>query len=314
MKTTVIIPMCNEEENVRNTVEKIGAILDKNESQWEIIVVNDGSVDKTVEIVEELIQKDNRIKIVSHSANCGRGKALKTGFAKASGDIIVTIDADLSYSPEHIPILTEELKKDSSADIVIGSPYMAGGKAENIPFHRIFLSRVGNRILRFALSSKLCTFTGILRAYRRDVINSIPLESDGKEMYLEIISKALALGYNIKEVPATLTGRNRGKSKFKFRDIAVSHLLFSFYEKPAMIFGLLGGGMLLVGVYLGIHFIVLWRRGTLTSGRPLLTLLVLLILGGIVLFVFGFIGTQMAILRKEIYRLKRRNNIKDNFS
>ena len=304
--------MCNEEENARNTLEKVKEALNSNGKEcpkglWEILVVDDGSIDKTADIVKEFTQNDNRIKIISHSTNYGRGKALKTGFANATGDIIVTIDADLSYTPEHISKLTEEFQKDSSIDIVIGSPYMVGGKAENIPFHRIFLSKIGNSILRFALSSELRTFTGILRAYRKEVINSMDFEANGKELYLEILSKAIALGYNIKEVPATLTGRDRGKSKFKFKDIAISHLLFSFYEKPAMIFGVLGAAMLLIGLGMGVHFLVLGLRGTLTSGRPLLTLFVLLVLGGVVLFAFGFLGTQIAILRKEIYKLQKRN-------
>ena len=308
MKVTIVIPMCNEEENARNTVEQVKTIIDKSGNQWEILVIDDGSVDKTAKVIKELARNDDRIKIISHSVNCGRGRALKTGFINASGDIIVTIDADLSYTPEHITRLIEELQKDTSIDIVLGSPYMVGGRAKNIPFHRIFLSKMGNRVLRFALSSKLHTFTGILRAYRKNVINSMLLESDGKELYLEIVSKAIALGYNIKEIPATLTGRSRGKSKFKFKDTAISHLLFSFYEKPAIIFGALGAGMLLIGLGIGIHLILLWHKGILTSGRPLFTLLMILIIGGAVFLSFGFIGTQIAILRKEIYKLQRNSN------
>jgi dolichol-phosphate mannosyltransferase len=117
----------------------------------------------------------------------------------------------------------------------------------------------------------------------------------------------LSLGYRVKEIPAVLTARKRGKSKFKFKKTATSHLVFSVFEKPMIIFGFIGLLTLAIGCLVGIYIAYLRFSGDLTPGRPLITFAILLILGGIQILSFGFIAIQIVSLRREILRVQKEN-------
>ena len=184
---------------------------------------------------------------------------------------------------------------------------MPGGGVQDVPALRLWISKLGNKILRFALPNRIYTSTGIFRAYRKKVLDSLELESDGKEIHLEILSKAMALGYRVKEVPAILRGRKKGRSKFKFKKTAISHLIFSVFEKPMIVFGFLGFLTLGIGFLIGIYIAYLRFSGGLTPGRPLITFAILLILGGIQILSFGFIAIQIVSLRREILRIQKEN-------
>jgi glycosyltransferase involved in cell wall biosynthesis len=279
----------------------------KLERRWEFIMVDDGSTDGTRAAALAQTKTDPRIRVVGYDRNAGRGKALRTGIAAAKGDVVVTTDFDLSYDPSHITRIFRELEADPEIDVVIGSAYMEGGQAIGVPWFRLFVSKLGNRILSFAMGSRFKTITCVLRGYRRDVIQSLELESNGKEIHLEILSKLCALGYNIKEIPATLRARKRGRSKFRLRATAISHLLFSLYERPMMLFGLLGVVFLILGVLVGGYLFVQYWHGRLNPERPLMTVLVVLLLGGVQILAFGFLAIQLLGLRKEIYILQREN-------
>ena len=304
---SVVVPMFNEQENVKNTLDRLTQALDSIPKTWEVIVVDDGSTDKTKKVVKDYSHLNHWVKLISYPANQGRGKALRVGFAHAQGKIICTTDADLSYDEKYILQMVEVLDKNPDVDLVLGSPYAHGGKAEGVPLFRLLLSKWGNKVLGFAMKGRLSTVTGVLRAYRKECINSLELESDGKEIHLEILSKALSMGYKAKELPATLKARTKGKSKFKFKATAVSHLIFSFFEKPIILFGAIGLFMLFLGFVGGTYIIYLWQKGTLNPNRPLMTLIVLLIVAGIQVLLFGFLGTQLVHLRKEIYKIQREN-------
>lgn len=304
---SVVVPMFNEQENVTNTLDRLTRALDSIPKRWEIIVVDDGSTDRTKKLVKDYSHFNRWVKLISYPANQGRGKALRVGFAHAQGKIICTTDADLSYDEKYILQMVEVLDKNPDVDLVLGSPYAHGGKAEGVPLLRLLLSKWGNKILGFAMKGGLSTVTGVLRAYRKECISSLELESDGKEIHLEILSKALSMGYKVKELPATLKARAKGKSKFKFKATAMSHLIFSFFEKPIILFGAIGLFMLFLGFVGGTYIIYLWQKGALNPNRPLMTLIVLLIVAGIQVLLFGFLGTQLVHLRKEIYKVQRAN-------
>jgi len=304
---SVVVPMFNEEQNVGSTLDRLIRSLDNLPRNWEIIVVDDGSTDHTREMVQDYSLIHRWVKLVSYPQNQGRGKALRAGFAMARGRIVCTTDADLSYDEKYIIQMIEFLDKNPEVDLVVGSPYAKGGKAEGVPFFRLLLSKWGNRILGFAMKGELSTVTGVLRAYRRECIHSLELESDGKEIHLEILSKALAMGYKVKELPATLKARTKGKSKFRLKATAVSHLIFSFFERPILLFGGIGLFMLCLGFLGGVYVVYLWQKGTLNPNRPLMTLMVLFIVSGIQVLLFGFLGTQLVHLRKEIYKVQREN-------
>lgn len=305
MDLSVVIPMFNEADNAEMTLERVKKTLAPFEGTFELIAVDDGSTDNTRMLLERLAEKDPRVRCVSYPKNRGRGKALRTGFKAATGRIVVSIDADLSYDPRYIHDLVEPLRGNSDIDFVLASPYMPGGGVQEVPFLRLWISKLGNKILRFTMPNRIYTSTGIFRAYRRDVLESLDLESDGKEIHLEILSKAIALGYRVKEIPAILTSRKKGKSKFKFKKTAISHLVFSFFEKPMMVFGVLGVLALAAGCLIGLYVAYLRFAGLLTPNRPLITFALLLILGGIQILSFGFIAIQILSLRREILRIQK---------
>ena len=307
MDLSIVIPMFNEAENAEHTFARVEESLSSFQGGYEILAVNDGSTDKTLEVLRRIANQNKTIKVVSYPRNTGRGMALRTGFKEAKGEIIVSIDADLSYDPKYILPLVDTLRKEQDIDLVLASPYMPGGGVTGVPFHRLWISKFGNKILRFAMPNRIYTSTGIFRAYRKKVLESLELESDGKEIHLEILSKVLALGFRTKEFPAILSSRKKGKSKFKFKKTATSHLIFSVFEKPMMIFGFLGIFTLGVGLLLGIYIAYLRYAGDLTPGRPLITFAILLILGGIQILSFGFIALQIVSLRKEILRIQKEN-------
>jgi dolichol-phosphate mannosyltransferase len=307
MDLSIIIPMFNEAENVQATLKRVEEALASFQGTYEIIAVNDGSLDNTLEILNRLAEQDGKLKIVSYPNNIGRGMALRRGFKQSSGEIIVSIDSDLSYDPRYIIDFVETLRTEQDIDFVLASPYMPGGGVQNVPVLRLWVSKLGNKILRLAMPNRIYTSTGIFRAYRKKVLDSLEIESDGKEIHLEILSKALALGYRVKESPAILTSRKRGKSKFKLKKTAISHLIFSVFEKPMIIFGFIGLLTLAIGFLIGIYIVYLRFSGDLTPGRPLITFALLLILGGIQILSFGFIAIQIVSLRREILRIQKEN-------
>ena len=307
MDLSIVIPMFNESENAESTLNRVEEALTSFKGIYEIIAVNDGSLDNTLEILNKLAEQDEKLKIVSYPKNIGRGMALRKGFQESKGEIIVSIDADLSYDPHYILDFAKTLREEPDIDFVLASPYMPGGGVQNVPLHRLWVSKFGNKILRMAMPNRIYTSTGIFRAYRKKVLDSLEMESDGKEIHLEILSKALALGYRVKENPAILTSRKRGKSKFKFKKTAISHLVFSVFEKPMIIFGFIGLLTLVIGFLIGIYIAFLRFSGDLTPGRPLIIFALLLILGGFQILSFGFIAIQIVSLRKEILRIQRGN-------
>ncbi len=272
-----------------------------------MIPVNDGSTDRTLWVLQEMAKKDPSIRVASYPNNIGRGKALRVGFAMARGDIVVSIDADLSYDPRYILDFVRVLEEEEDVDVVLASPYMKGGETEDVPLLRFLVSRVGNMVLSFSLPGRFKTVTCIFRGYRREILESLELESTGKEIHLEILSKVLALGFRVKEIPATLKGRKKGESKFRFRGTAISHLMFSILQKPMIVFGITGIGLLIAGLIIGVYLVYLRYSGSLNPVRPLMTMVVLLLLGGIQLLSFGFIAILVGILRKEILKVQREN-------
>lgn len=300
VKISVIIPMFNEEENAPDTIARVEKLLTGTGEPFEIIPVNDGSTDGTLALLDEISARNPRVRVVSYWKNGGRGKALRYGFKAARGRYVATIDADLSYDPEYILQMVRVLDEESDIDVVLVSPYMEGGRTEGVRRDRLFVSWMGNKVLQLAMPEKIHTLTCIVRCYRNEVISSLDLESDGKEIHLEILSKILAMGFHVREIPAVLTSRKKGTSKFVFRSTAVSHLLFTIFERPTLLFGLLGALAVLIGLALGVHILYLYSAGMLNPGRPLITLMILFILGGIQILSFGFLATQIHFLRKEV--------------
>lgn len=307
MEVSVIIPMYNEEENVLHTLQEVKNVL-RQYSPFQIIAVDDGSADNTFTLLEQYASENQEVEVFKHPVNMGMGKALVTGFKNAKGKVIVTLDADLSYDPNYIPLLVWKLHEEN-ADVVIGSQYMHGGKTEGIPFIRLFVSKMANRIVGYSMNENISTVTGILRAYRKEVLDSIEIESRGTAINPEILSKAIALDFKIIEVPVTLKGRELGESKVQFRSTTISHLLLTFYERPMILFGFVGLALCIIGVVSAIYLFYLYLIGQLDPNRPLMIFMLLTLLSGIQILIFGFMATQISLLKREIYIVQKENKL-----
>ena len=299
--------MFNEEEVLPHTIAEVTKAMEGYTHPWELILVNDGSTDHSLEIAEGIKKEYPHLSLCSHAINQGRGKAIRTGFERAEGEIIISAEADLSYSPHYIREMAELLDTHPLVEVVIASPYSRGGKVIGVPPLRAWISRVGNQILGYALGGEIKTTTGMLRGYRQYVLRSLDLVSDGKEIHIEILSKVQALGFRTKEIPATLTARRAGRAKFSFFKTSKSHLLLSFYERPFMVFGLFVMLLLMLGLMGGAYVTYLRFALVLNPDRPLITLVVILVLGGLQALSFGFIGTQIGTLKRELYRIQKEN-------
>lgn len=215
---SIIIPCFNESEGIRKTVTEVEEyILSKFSTlDVEIILVNDGSTDSTGQVLDNLVSPLALSKH-HHRTNQGRGAAIRTGIAASSGVFVICLDADLSYDAEHIGEILEAFSGNPGTDAVVVSAYMKGGIVRNVPWRRLFLSRAANWILSRKFKNHLSTVTCVVRGYRGELIRSLQLSSEGKELHLEILFKIEAQNANILEIPGRLiwsTGRRRGSLKF----------------------------------------------------------------------------------------------------
>lgn len=213
---SIILPAYNEsdilEKNLRLLDEYMRTLEDA--YRWEMIIVNDGSTDATGEIAEAFQAGRENVIVLHHALNFRLGQTLRYAFHMSRGDIVVVMDIDLSYAPNHIGRMLDKLKA-TRAKVVIASPYAKGGKVSHVPWGRRLLSRWANRFLclmatKDYFSDKLTAITGMVRAYDGPFIRSLSLWAMDVDVNPEIIHKAKLLRARIVEIPAHLdwkTGR-----------------------------------------------------------------------------------------------------------
>ena len=213
-KTLVIIPTFNERENLPLIV---GRLLDAEPERVNVLVVDDSSPDGTGDVADELAAKDDRINVMHREGKGGLGGAYVAGFRwglEREYNVLCEMDADGSHAPEQLHLLLDRI--DTGAEMVIGSRYVRGGKTVNWPASRQLLSRGGNVYASVALGAGLSDITGGYRAYRREVLEEIDLDSVDSAGYVfqvDLAFRAVEAGFDVREVPITFTERELGESK-----------------------------------------------------------------------------------------------------
>jgi glycosyltransferase involved in cell wall biosynthesis len=289
---SVLVPAKDEAENLPDFVRLCGEALRGAGFTFEVVIVDDGSRDGTDAVLDRLRGEYPFLSVVTHRRQRGIADALRSAGEAARGDVFVFYPADLQYLPEDIPALVRPIL-DGTADVVTGTKQ---GKYE-----KAFVSSIYNGLCRWLFGVRVTDLNSV-KAYRREVMDGVPMRPDWHRFMVVI---AAADGYRLTARPVPLHPRRAGTSKFTWRRIPVGVLdLISvwfqlrFGRKPMLFFGLAGAILFLVGLVAGITALVL-RFGYGIGFRPLLNLVETMVISGIALFGFGFVGEMVAGMREE---------------
>lgn len=297
-KISVLIPSYNEEENILLLIQSFDELLKERKLNAEVILIDDGSTDGTYERVLECKKIYPFLKVIRHRTNLGLTEALKTGFKKASGDILVFYPADLQYDPKDMPLLLEKLSE--GYDLVTGWKEGYYGVKGIVSFFY-------NNLSRWLFGIKVHDLNSV-KAFKREVADSMTLQKDWHRYFVIL---AADRGFKISEVKMPLYPRKYGKSKFGISRIPIGMLdmlsvkfFLTFMKKPMLLFGSAGVLFVVVGFITGIYSF--YMRFVLLQGfRPLLTFVVLCVLSGIVLFSLGFILEVLLNIMNELDSIKQ---------
>ncbi len=244
---SVVIPTYNESENIEDLIRDIGEILEKEE--YEILVVDDSSPDRTAEKVESLQDEFENLRLIRRDGKSGIGSAYKEGFSQVKGDIVVQMDADFSHPPEKIPELVSAVEEGN--DIAVGSRYVEGGD-RNDPIWRRINPLIGSYLYRYLLRCPVRDFTSGFKAYNRDTVEDL-LEKDlpdGFHFQAASLMRLTEKGRTVEEVPIDFRPRRAGEPKYSIEDLLNNiNLFLKFFleknEKPLK-FGTVGASGILV--------------------------------------------------------------------
>ncbi|MBK8004059.1 MAG: glycosyltransferase [Gemmatimonadetes bacterium] len=298
-EVSLLIPAKDEAENLPEFVRLCEEALGKAGFGFEVVVVNDGSRDRTAEVLEELQARYPFLRVVTHRRQRGIADALRSAMDEAHGEVNVFYPADLQYLPEDIPALVTPILA-GEADIVTGTKQ---GKYE-----KAFVSGIYNGLCRLLFGVEATDLNSV-KAWRREVMAGVPMRPDWHR-YMVVI--AVADGFRLTSRPVPLYPRRAGVSKFTWKripggvlDLISVWFQLRFGRKPMLFFGLAGAALFVVGFLGGVAALVL-RFGYGIGFRPLLNLVETMVISGIVLFGFGFLGEMVAGLREEFREEMRR--------
>jgi glycosyltransferase involved in cell wall biosynthesis len=298
-EVSVLVPAKDEAENLPEFVRLAREALLPLPYACEVVIVDDGSHDGTPLVLAEIAAKHPFVRVVTHRAQRGIADALKSGSDAARGRVLVFYPADLQYLPADIPGLVAPIIE-GKADIVTGT------KQGN--YEKRFVSGVYNRLSRWLFGVQVTDLNSV-KAYRREVMEVVPTRPDWHRFMVVI---AATQGFRLAQHPIPLHPRRAGKSKFGLGRIPVGVLdLLSvwfqlrFGRKPMLFFGVAGAILFMLGLVVGA--VAVWFRfGPPHVGfRPLLDLIMVLVISGVSLFGFGFVGEMVAGMREEVRALDR---------
>jgi glycosyltransferase involved in cell wall biosynthesis len=287
---SIVIPLFNEEENVKPLYAQLKEALESLGQSYEIIIVDDGSTDRSFELLKGLQAQDKRLRVIRFRRNFGQTAAFAAGFDYARGRVVVTMDADLQNDPADIPQLLEKLEE--GYDVVSGwrvERWKSAWLTRRLP------SVVANRLISETTGVHLHDYGCSLKAYRSEVVKNINLYG---QLHRFIPAMASWMGVSVAEIPVHYRSRQFGRSKYGMSrtikvilDLLTVRFLLSYSTRPIHIFGSLGLAMSGLGGILGLYLsVVKLALGQDIGDRPLLLLAILLMVLGVQMITMGLLG------------------------
>ena len=291
MKCSFVIPVFNEQDTLAALVE---GIANHAPATFEIIFVDDGSTDGSAQVLKQIAQENDSVRVVSFAMNRGKSEALSRGFAEASGDVIFMMDADLQDDPKEIPRFLAKFEE--------GFDVVSGWKAiRHDPWHKTLPSKVYNGIVRAAFGLPIHDINCGFKLFKAETAKSLLIYGD-RHRVLPVL--AAAAGYRVAEIPVEHHPRRHGTSKYGVSrlftgavDLAAVYFILRYRHKPAQFFAKFGAILAILGLCLNWQF------------ANMLPIMIALIAGGIASFAAGLVCELMVFLEEEKSRaLSRRED------
>lgn len=302
MNLSIVIPLLNEEESLRELHDWIVKVMQSNHFLYEILFIDDGSIDRSWSVISQLTEENPNVKGIRFQKNFGKSQALHAGFKASKGDVIITMDADLQDNPEEIPELYD-LITEEKYDLISGWKKKRYDSVitKNIP------SKLFNWAARRTSGVQLHDFNCGLKAFRKEVVKSIEVSGE-MHRYIPVLAKGAGFS-RIGEKVVQHQARKYGKTKFGmerfingFLDLITIWFVSKFGKRPMHLFGALGVLMFLIGfgfaLYLGIDKLFINPFGRLLTERPQFFVALTAMIIGTQLFLAGFLGEIMVRTRK----------------
>ncbi|MGE0885796.1 MAG: glycosyltransferase family 2 protein [Blastocatellales bacterium] len=320
MNYSIVVPFHNEEENLPELYRRLTRVMEKLDEDYELVFVDDGSSDRTHQILRDICQLDPRVTGIRLRRNFGQTAALAAGFDLANGEVVIAMDGDLQHQPEDIPRFVEKMNE--GFDIVSG-----WRQNRRDGFWRTFPSRIANRLMAKASGVAIHDFGTTFKAYRREVLERIPIYG---QMHRFIPAMASIEGALIAEVTIEDQPRFSGKSHYgisrTFRvmfDILTIRFIVRYLSRPLHFFGSVGASMIVLAGMLASWLLLkklVWREDIFIENGPMLIFAAVTFLGGLQFLGFGLLGDLLARLyyapeRRDIYNVARiyRSELPRNF-
>jgi len=307
MLVSFVIPTYNEEESLKELYTRIVENISSTGNDYEIIFVDDGSTDHSFEILRQLRDQDNKVRVIQFRRNYGKAAALEVGFAHAEGEIIFTLDADLQDDPMEIPRFLEKL--DEGYDMVIGWKF-----PRLDPITKTAPSKLFNATLRVSTGLEIHENNSGFKAMRRVVAEEMTLYG---EMHRFIPAIAHWRGFRVTEIKVKHHPRKFGKTKYGlsrmwrgFFDFTTIYFLNQFTRRPLHFFGGIGIVIFSIGFIIDLILTIQWAMGlTVLHTRPLLWLGILMIIVGIQSLIFGLLAEMITygrVAKQTDYSIKNK--------
>jgi glycosyltransferase involved in cell wall biosynthesis len=303
MDISIVIPLLNEEDSISELYDWIASVMQSNHFLYEVLFIDDGSTDQSWSIISALAKKHSQVKGIRFAANYGKSQALHAGFKAVSGQVVITMDADLQDSPEEIPALYTAITKE-------GLDLVSGWKKKR--YDHLFTKNIPSKLFNWAARKtsglSLHDFNCGLKAYKLEVVKNIEVSGE-MHRYIPVLAKNAGF-HKIGEQIVQHKARKYGKTKFGmnrfingFLDLITIWFLSTFGKRPMHLFGALGVMMFVIGfgfaLYLGLDKLFIHTSGRLIANRPEFYISLTAMILGTQLFLAGFLGEIIIRQRKD---------------